>query len=111
MNHSLSKIDERDTDAESYLEKIARIIKVSTDIYFPIKQVKRFEPRKAWVKNRIKRHTANRDKHYQLWIKTKSNEDYEKYKKMKSIWKFKKRSEMKFKLKLTTILRKNFSDL
>ena len=53
--------------------------------------MKRHEPKKSWITNRIKRHIANRDKHYQLWIKTKSNEDYEKYKK--------KRNEVKMEIK------------
>ena len=62
MNHSLGKVDERDTNAESYLEKIAYIIKESTDKYFPIKQVERREPKKSWITNRINRHIANREK-------------------------------------------------
>ena len=66
MNHSLGEIDERDTDAESYLEKIAQIIKESTDKYIPIMEVKRHEPKKPWITNRIKRHIANRDKHHQF---------------------------------------------
>ena len=46
MNHSLGKIIEQDSDAESYLEKIAHVIKDSTDKFFPIKQVKRHEPKR-----------------------------------------------------------------
>ena len=41
----------------------------------------RHDPKKSWITNRIRRHIASRDRHYQLEIKTKSNEDYEKYKK------------------------------
>ena len=36
---------------------------------------------KTWITNRMKRHIANRDKLYQLWIKTKAEHDYKKYKK------------------------------
>ena len=50
--------------------------------------MKRHEP-----KNHISRHIANRDKHYQLWIKTKSNEDFEKYEK--------KRIEVNLEIKKT----------
>ena len=112
LNHSLGKINEQDSDAESYLEEIAHVIKDSTDKYFPTKQVKRHEPKKSWITNRIKRHIANRDKHYHLWLKTKSSVDYEKYRKkeMKSIWQLKTQSGMKFNLELTTIIRENFSD-
>ena len=36
---------------------------------------------KTWITNRMKRHIANTDKLYQLWIKTKAEHDYKKYKK------------------------------
>ena len=49
-----------------------------------MKQVKRREPKKSWITNRVKRHIANRDKLYQLWMKIKSNKDYEKYKKKRN---------------------------
>ena len=65
MNHSLGKIDERDTNTKSYLEKIAQIIKDSTDKCFQIRQVKSQEPTKTWLTNCIKRHLANRDNHHQ----------------------------------------------
>ena len=78
MNHSLGKINEKATNVESYLEKIAHVIKESTDEYFPIKQVKRREPKKCWITNRIKRHIASRDKLYHLWMRTNSSEGYEK---------------------------------
>ena len=112
MNHSLGKINEQDSDAESYLEEIAHVIKDSTDKYFPTKQVKRHEPKKSWITKCFKRHIANRDKHYHLWLKTKSSVDYEKYRKkeMKSIWKLKTQSGMKFNLELTAIIREKFSD-
>ena len=53
----------------------------STDRYFPIRQLKRRKPKKSWVTNRIKRHIAIKDKLCQFWLKTKSGEQYEKYKK------------------------------
>ena len=46
--------------------------------------MKRHEPKKSWITNRIKRHIANRDKHYHLWLKTKSSVDYEKYRKKRN---------------------------
>ena len=91
MNLSLGKIDEQDTNPESHLKKIAHAIIESTDKYFPIKQVERREPKKSWITNRIKRHIANKDELYQLWIKTKSNKYYAKYKK--------KRNEVNMKIK------------
>ena len=87
----MGKIIEQDSDAESYLEEIAHVIKDSTDKYFPTKQVKRHEPKKSCITNRIKRQIANRDKHYHLWLKTKSSVDYEKYRK--------KRNEVKMEIK------------
>ena len=46
--------------------------------------MKKREPKKSWITNRIKRHIANRDKLYQFWIKTKSSNDYEKCKKKRN---------------------------
>ena len=83
MNHTLGKINEQNSDAESYLEEIAHVIKGSTDKYFPTKQVKRHGPKKSWITNRIKRHIATRVKHYHLWLK-KSSVDCEKYRKKRN---------------------------
>ena len=52
--------------------------------YFPLRQLKRPEPKKFWITNRIKRHIAIKNKLYQLWLKTKSEEHYEKYKKKRN---------------------------
>ena len=46
--------------------------------------MKRHESKKSWITNRTKKYIANRDKHYQLSIKTKPNEGYEKYTKKRS---------------------------
>ena len=112
MNHSL----EQDTNAESYLDKIAQVIKESTNKYFPTKQVKRREPKKSWITNRITRLIVNRDKQYQLWIKRKSKEDYENYKKKRievnMEVKKAKRNEIQTKIEFSkTIIRKNISDM
>ena len=87
MNHSLRNIDERDTNAESYLEKIAKLFKESRDKNFPFKQVRRHEPKKSWIPNRIKRHIANTETDINTLSygsKQKSNENYEKYKKKRN---------------------------
>ena len=51
----------------------------------------------------MKRHIANRDKLYQLWIKTKAEHDYKKYKKKRKEVnmeiKVAKRNEVQNKLK------------
>ena len=80
MSHSLSKINELDTPAEKYLEKIVQTLREATDRYVFLRQLKRREPKKAWITNRIRRHIAIKDKLNQLWLETKSEEHYEKYK-------------------------------
>ena len=89
LSHSLSKINELDTPAEKYLDKIVQTLREATDRYFPLRQLKRRELNKSWITNRIRRHIAIEDKLYQLWLKTKSEEHYEKYKRneTKLTWK------------------------
>ena len=80
LSHSLGKIPEQDLKAEIYLENIAKALKEATERYFPLKQIKRRDANKLWITNRIKRHIVIRDKIYQLWIRTKSPEIFNKYK-------------------------------
>ena len=95
MNHSPDKIGEQIAVAENILTRSHMEPKSQRINRFPGKQMKRCDPEKSWITNRIKTHIADRDKLYQIWIKSKSNEDYEKYKKneMYLIWKFEKQSE------------------
>ena len=92
LNHSLSKIKENSTPAESYLTKIAQTIRDTSDKYFPLKSFKKTRPEKTWITNRIKRHISVRDKLYQTWIKTKSDEAHEKYRR--------KRNEVNMEIKM-----------
>ena len=102
LSHSLSEINELDTPAETYLDKIVQTLREATDRYFPLRQLKRREPKKTWITNRIKRHIAIKDKLYQLWLKTKSEEHYEKYKKKRNEVnmeiKIAKRNDVQFKI-------------
>ena len=61
LRPSLSKIIELDTPAEKYLDKVAQTLRESTDSFFPIRQLKRREPKKSWITNRIKRRIAIKD--------------------------------------------------
>ena len=54
--------------------------------------MKRRAPKQLWITNRIKRQIAIRDKLYQVWIKTKTTEDHQKYKK--------KRNQVNMEIKL-----------
>ena len=98
----MSKINELDTPAETYLDKIVQTLREATDRYFPLRQLKRREPKKSWIANRIRRHIAIKDKLYQLWLKTKSEEHYEKYKKKRHEVnmeiKIAKRNDVQFKI-------------
>ena len=44
MNHSLGKFDQRDISVELYLEKIAHVIKESTDKFFQLSKRKDVNP-------------------------------------------------------------------
>ena len=92
LSHSLGKIDEVNTEAEAYLDKVAQLLHDATDKYFPLNKVKRRVCKETWITNRIKRQIATRDKLYQLWIKTKTELDHEKYKK--------KRNEVNMEIKI-----------
>ena len=102
LSHSLSKINELDTPAETYLDKIFQTLREATDRYFPLRHLKRREPKISWITNRIKRHIAIKDKLYQLLLKTKSEEHYEKYKKKRNEVnmeiKIAKRNDVQFKI-------------
>ena len=39
LSHSLSRINELDTPAEKYLDKIVQTLSESTDKYFPLRQL------------------------------------------------------------------------
>ena len=80
LGHSLGKIPESDAKAETYLDNITKALKEATEKYFPLKRIKRREPNKSWITNRFKRHIVIRDKIYQLWIRTKSLEVFNRYK-------------------------------
>ena len=80
LSHSLGKIPESDAKAETYLDNITKTLKEATEKYFPLKRIKRRDPNKSWITNRIKRHIVIRDKIYQLWIRTKSPEVFHRYK-------------------------------
>ena len=80
LSHSLGKIPEPDAKAETYLDNITKALKEATAKYFPLKRMKRRDPNKSWITNRIKRHIVIRDKIYQLWIRTKSPEVFDRYK-------------------------------
>ena len=92
LSHSLGKAVDLNTGAEAYFDKVTQLLNDATNKYFPLKKVKRRVCQKTWITNRIKRHIANRDKLYQLWIKTKSEHDYETYKK--------KRNEVNMEIKI-----------
>ena len=62
MSYPVGKIDEQNTVSASYFDNVARDIKESTDKYLAVKQVKRREIKKSWLRNRDKRHIVNRDK-------------------------------------------------
>ena len=88
----MSKINELDTPAEKYLDNIVQTLRESNDSSLPLRQLKRREPKKSWITNRIKIHIAMKEKLYQMWLKTKSEEHYETYKK--------KRNEVNMEMKI-----------
>ena len=71
------------------------------------------DPKKFWITNRIRRHIAIKDKLYQLWIKTKSKDLYEKCKKKPNEVKMeiKMLNEMTFSPKQIEIAQMTFSDI
>ena len=84
-------------------------MKEATEKYFPLKPMQRRDPNKSWITNRIKRHIVIRDKIYQLWIRTKSPEVFDRYKvKRNEVNKEKELlNGMPVKTKLIGIIQKN----
>ena len=88
----MGKIEETGQSGETYITKVAEVIKRVTDKHFPCRDLKKFSSRKTWITNRIKRHIKIRDKLFQLWLNSKSEKAHLNYKN--------KRNEINMEIKL-----------
>ena len=88
----MGKIEETGQSGEGYITKVAEVIKLVTDKYFPCQDFKKLSSRKTWITNRIKRHIKIRDKLIQLWFNSKSERAHLNYKN--------KRNEINMEIKL-----------
>ena len=103
LSHSFGNISEQYTNAETYLDSIVQQIKESTNKYFPSKQVKRLIPKKSWLIISIKRHITNRDRLYQIWIRSKARKDYGAFRKKT----FEVNVEINFAKRIEDIIERN----